>query len=55
MYGIHTRFASAAISDGLGFDGDIVGWVYKLAANLCKCLYTNVDGGILLCSSVQYM
>lgn len=24
MYGIHTRFASAAISDGFGFDGDIV-------------------------------
>jgi hypothetical protein len=23
MYGIHTRFASAAISEGFGFEGDI--------------------------------
>ena len=43
MYGIHTRFASAAISEGLGFDGDMVGQMQIVATNVRECLYTNVS------------
>lgn len=50
MYGIHTRFASAAISEGLGFEGDmaeqkllVMAECKQYTANVSASRYTNVE------------